>query len=82
MIWPNERFQTVAVGEEFSSWARIESGFPQGTKLSPWAFKLFLNDLLWDLDKYKEDAMISCFADDMKILLKKLKNLNWMKILL
>lgn len=45
----NSRKQKVALNGQFSSWASIEAGPPQGSILRPLLFLVYVNDLSDDL---------------------------------
>ena len=52
------RYQRVKLANVYSDWESVPSGVPQGTKLGPWLFLLFLlNDI--DMWKYVDDTSTS-----------------------
>ena len=58
------RKQRVRVDGEFSSWADVLSGIPQGSILGPLLFIIFINDLV---DFSENNLKLYLFADDAKL---------------
>ena len=56
------RTQRVRVEREFSSWAQVKSGIPQGSVVGPTLFVMFINDMPDAIN-----SMCQLFADDAKI---------------
>ena len=56
----SNRTQRVKLDSTFSSWLKILLGVPQGSILGPLLFNIFLNDMLWFVEK----TDICNFADD------------------
>ena len=56
------RTQRVRVEREFSSWAQVKSGIPQGSVLGPTLFVMYINDMPGAIN-----SMYQLFADDAKI---------------
>ena len=56
------RTQRVRVEREFSSWAQVKSGIPQGSVLEPALFVMFINDMADAIN-----SICQMFADDAKI---------------
>ena len=56
----SNRRQRVKLDSTFSSWLKILLGVPQGSILGPLLFNIFLNDMLWFVEK----TDICNFADD------------------
>lgn len=61
--WLSNRRQRVGVDGEYSGWAEVCSGVPQGSVLGPILFLIYINDI--DLGLISK---ISKFADDSKLL--------------
>ena len=59
------RQQCVAVNGTTSSEAQVRSGVPQGSVLGPFLFLIHIADINYEID----DSTVSCFADDIRILL-------------
>ena len=59
----SNRRQRVCVNGEFSEWANVKSGIPQGSVLGPLLFVLYINDL----PDVVQSSEIYLFADDTKI---------------
>ena len=57
--WLNNRRQKVCIDGEFSDWANVTSGVPQGSVLGPLLFLIYINDIDENLI-----AKIGKFADD------------------
>ena len=55
----NSKKQNVFLNGQYSSWASIEAGVPQGSILEPLLFSNYINDLSDDLT-----SNIKLFADD------------------
>lgn len=60
--WLTGRKQRVQVKGNYSQWAEVMSGVPQGSVLGPILFIIFINDISQDIRN-----KISIFADDLKI---------------
>ena len=56
------REQRVVVNNEFSDWASVVSGIPQGSVLGPSLFTIFINDIPNDITSNG-----NFFADDTKL---------------
>ena len=57
-----DRKQRVCVNGQYSDWAQVTSGIPQGSVLGPLLFVIYINDLPDDIS-----SEIYLFADDTKI---------------
>jgi hypothetical protein len=60
--WLRNRRQNVCVEGEYSNWASVTSGVPQGSVLGPVLFIIYINDLESNLT-----AKLAKFADDSKL---------------
>ena len=65
---PNRRKQFVQIGAAKSTLGIITSGVMQGSKIGPFAFKVYINDLLEELNKKKGHIRALCYADDLTLL--------------
>ena len=54
----------IRVDGEFSCWADVLSGIPQGSILGPLLFIIFMNDLV---DSCENNLQLYLFADDAKM---------------
>ena len=57
------RKQRVVLEGEYSNWAKVKMGVPQGSILGPLLFLLFVNDL----SDAVEDCTVNLYADDTTI---------------
>ena len=57
----SDRHQRVRIGGEFSCWAKVLSGIPQGSILGPLLFIIFINDFV---DICSDSIKMYLFADD------------------
>ena len=84
------RTQRVKLDSTFSSWLKILLGFPQGSILGPLFFNIFLNDMLWFVEKtdilgnFTDDSTIYSCAKSVNDVIENLQSdlkiaLNWFK---
>ena len=69
------RKQRVVVGGDFSQWADVVSGVPQGTVLGPLLFLIYINDLPENIN-----SSVRLFADDC-VLYNQIKSVQDTKVL-
>ena len=73
----NNRKQRVVLNGQYSSWASVNAGVPQGSILSPLFFLLFINDLSDNLISnpklFADDASLFSVVQDITL---SAKNLN------
>ena len=62
--WLTNRKQRTVLNGEFSDWADVESGVPQGSVLGPLCFVVYINDID---DSATATDLINIFADDTKV---------------
>jgi hypothetical protein len=66
---------TVKIGNDFSDWINIYQGVQQGAPLSMWAYQMYINELLIEIEKSKLGAKINnisiccpAYADDIALI--------------
>ena len=57
------RQQRVKIGDTLSEWLSITKGAPQGSIMGPFAYNIFTNDLLLQLEKHRSGSAFN-YADD------------------
>ena len=85
--WLSNRRQKVGVDGEFSEWAKVTSGVPQGSVLGPILFQIYINDfdnsIISKLNKFADDSKLGkgvTSEEDIECLRKDLRNLEqWSK---
>ena len=70
-----DRKQRTKVNNDFSSWATINAGVPQGSILGPLFFNIYMNDIFWftpavNIANYADDSTPYTTSNDIETLLE------------
>ena len=89
MDYLNSRKQGTKVGSSYSKWSEIVHAVPQGSILGPLLFNIFINDLLFVIEKsdicnFADDNILYSCGVNLKTVLEDLKHdasklLYWLK---
>ena len=90
MYYLNSRKQRTKVGSSYSKWSEIKQGIPQCSILGPLLFNIFINDLIFVIEKsdicnFADDNTLYSCGPNLKTVLENLKHdaskrLCWFKI--
>ncbi len=71
-----DRYQRIKISNNKSSWKKMLKGIPQCSRIGPFLFNVFMNDIfylmeIWDLRNYADDNTLSVIRNTVINALKK-----------